>query len=79
VCRVVVSEKITQQFVSNLKETHCFEDLGLGGRIREGVANANWIQLVQQRGHLRPSLYTMSVLVGEQAILPFICRQTARF
>jgi len=49
VYRVVVNEKITQQFISNLKETHCFEELGLGGRIREGDANANCIPLVQQK------------------------------
>lgn len=49
--RVVVNENITQQFVNNLKETHCFEELGLGNRIREGDANVNWIPLVQQRGH----------------------------
>lgn len=76
---VVVNEKLTQQFISNLKETQYFEDLGVGSRIREGDANANWIQLVQQRGHLRPSLNPMSVSVGEKAVLPFICRQTARF
>lgn len=36
--RAVVNEKLMQQFISNLKERHYFEDLGLvGGRIKKGM------------------------------------------